>query len=246
MEKIAIIYPTFLRSELVKKTLPSVLKYSPENSEIFVGDQSSKLTDKQSMVDNLRIHYYLLPFDCGVSYARNYLVQRAHEMGYKYCIITADNIGFTAKYDFTPVIEFLESDINNAIVAFGLRSYHWEYNLKIEDGEFVLIKNNEPTTFNGIVYYKYDLVKQFYLAKTEVLLKNKWDDRLKLTEHIEHLWRLKQETSYKVYCTSIICADRINDRPKEYKKYRDRQYSNEFRDIVKKKWGLTGWLKGRK
>ena len=93
--KIAVIYTTFLRSQLVKETLPTIVNNTNSNCVILVGDQGKTSDNVLTICSNInssKVKYYKLPFDCGLSYARNFLVQKAYDMNINYCIITADSI----------------------------------------------------------------------------------------------------------------------------------------------------------
>jgi len=128
------------------------------------------------------------------------------------------------------------------LVSFDI-DYAWHYAMKIENGEFVFSDMVEPYIFEGIVYHRYDIVPNFWLGKTEVILQNLWDEKLKTTEHEDWAYRLKTQTPYKAFATSLVKAKRIVDRTGKYKEMRQRHLTDEFRDIVRQKWGLTGWIR---
>ena len=242
MNKIAVIYTTFLRDELMNKTICSIMRFFGYNWEVFIGDQNEEIpVDKQVKYNHLK--YYILPYDCGLSYARNYLVQKAQELEFKYCLLTADSIEFTSKYDFNPHIEFLESDPKNALIGFQLNNrVPWEFNLKYVPGDsFYLEASNDYGNYKDKSYHKTDICKNFFLAKTEVLAKIKWDNELKLQEHTDFFWRLKQE-GYNCYHSKDISANYIDSKPPEYKIMRDRMTS-EFNNLFMKKYNIKDWIK---
>ena len=248
--KIAIIYTTFLRDELELETLKSIINNWQDNYVLLIGDQGIKEKDYKSSFFSMQpefkdkeIHRYILPFDCGLSYARNCLVQKAHKMGIDYCFLTADSIKFTEKYNFKPIINFLEEKEERGLVGFELvNRQYWVYNIDLIPGQvFKLTKNNlKVVNSQKIQFTSCEVITNFFLAKTKCLLENKWDDELKLAEHEDFFWRLKQ-TKYKVYYTDYIKAQYINQKNVEYNKYRSRLY-HEFKEKLQQKYNISGWL----
>lgn len=251
MEKLAIIYTTFLRDKLMYKTVQSIIDNWQDNYVLLIGDQN-KLVNRPCMYYHDLMYHgslicYNLPYDCGLSYARNYLINKAHEMGIKYVLITADSIQFTDKYNFQPIIDLLESDPKHAIVGLNLKNRQpWVYDMEIhpKHNKFVVIKpRQEVISHNNIKYTPCDTVANYFIAKTDILKEIGWDNELKLAEHEDFFMRLKQ-AGYKTFYTDEIDAEYINDKPDEYKQKRNRLYS-EFKYILKKKYNLDpegSWL----
>jgi len=246
--KIAIIYTTFLRNKLSLETIQSIQPYLSEKMILLIGDQNKVGQGINHKYTNCKhTIYYELPFDCGLSYGRNYLVQIAQKMGIKYCLLTADSIKFTEKYNFDPIINFLEEKEERGIVGFELldRQY-WVYNIDLIPGLFFkLTKNNLKVVNNQEIQFTgCEVITNFFLAKTKCLIDNKWDNELKLAEHEDFFWRLKQ-TKYKVFWTNYIKAQYINQKNTEYNKYRRRLYY-EFKQKLQQKYSITGWLQYEK
>lgn len=232
---IAICLTTFLNDKSLVDSVTSIIKNWNMDYRLLIGDQNPT-DEKANLYANFM--YYDLPYDCGLSYSRNYLVQKAKELKCEYCIITADNIYFTHRYDYSPIIDFLESNFNNGIVGMNI-GYKWMYNLATEDNEWKLIPNYEKTIFQNIDLWKFDIIPNFFIAKTQCLLDNPWDNNLKMSEHLDFFWNLKINTNWKVYYTNYIEAKRIPCRSGDYGKMRQRHLTNEFRTLAWKKWGLT-------
>jgi len=250
--KVAIIYTTFLRDELMKKTLESIVYNWRDNYVLLIGDQNKENrrfnVSPRFGLSNRNIKFWNLPYDCGLSVARNYLVNKAYEMGIKYVLISADSIQFTDKYNFTPIIDFLKSNPKYAKVGFNLENrQNFTYDLEIHPkyNKFVVIKpRREPISHNNIEYTPCDLCCNFCLVKTAILKEiAPYDPELKLAEHEDQSYRLKQ-AGYKTFWTDSISAEYINDKPPEYDIMRKRLYG-EFKDKLKKKYNLDpfgSWL----
>lgn len=254
-KKIAIIYTTFLRDKLVTITLKSILPFLSKDIFLFVGDQgrdseepisASVLLSFAEIPEALWIN---LPFDCGVSYARNYLIKQAAEMGFKYCLLTADSIEFIPETitNLDKGIQFLENNPDIGILGFDLKDrVPWEFFLDIQDCKFILTKNDWADSLDektGLRIKHCDICRQFFLAQIDTILKVKWDEQFKTGEHEDFFWRYKQ-AGYKVAWTPDISGQYISSKPPEYLKFRNRQYG-EFRQLLFKKHNLNDWVEYR-
>lgn len=242
--QIVILYTTFLRDELMYKTLQSIVENNTSNCLILVADQGEYSVEKVEYFKKLyNCNYYLLPYDCGLSYARNFLVQKASEFHIPYCLLTADSILFTEHYNFMNIIDFMKTDPKIAKVGLKLNNrVAWEFNLDLIPGDsFMLQVSKDFTTFNQIPYHKVDICKNFFLATTESILKVPWDNELKLLEHEDHCWRLK-EAGYKTFTTNEVSANYISDKNAKYNEMRKRMYE-EYNLKLRQKYGITSWIK---
>jgi len=243
---IGIILTTFLRDNLFFKTVQSIIDFYPGDSILLIADQGYHSAEKDIFIDYVKsqipCEYYALPFDIGKSSARNYLVNIAKQKNIPYILVSSDNIQFTQPYDFQPIIEFLESDINNGIIGFNI-NYKWMYDLEIKNKRFHLIKANHPVEYKKIKLWQFDLVPQFFLTKTQVLIDNPWNPEFDhCDEHIPFFWDLKTKTIYKSYWTNSVSAKRTSGGSDEYNQYRSRCTSKEGRKIVQTHYGLTDWI----
>jgi hypothetical protein len=236
--KIAILITTFLRDSLLEKAVKSVLINKPSNSIILIGDQNPNHIKELNYNYSPDCIYVPLPFDCGLSYARNELIGIANNFKCEYLVMSADSIIFNSPYDFTPYISLLESSLRVKKIGFGLKNRQpWEYNMELIEGQYFNLKKS--TQYVG-EYLKVDTCKNFFIATVKSFLQVPYDNDLKLCEHEDHCWRYKLE-GYETLFTDKIEADYIQDRPEEYQKYRGRLYS-EFKQKLLKKYGLKKWM----
>lgn len=252
--KIAICLTTFMRDELLYKIIQSIVENITDDCILLVGDQNKEITQR---IIGKNTYHYKLPFDCGLSYARNFLVKKAQEMQIKYCLITADSIQFTEKYNFEPIINFIQDDPRNGIVGFNLKNrIPWECDINLKKGKYFCLNTPQERTiwYNRIKLQRCDMLRNFFLAQTKCLIENPWDNKLKLSEHLDFFWRLKGNkiyfgdyfgedicSAYEVYFTNYISANYVDFKPKEYNQYRQRAHQ-EFREIFKNKYGISGWV----
>jgi hypothetical protein len=251
-DRIAIIYTTFLRDWLAKKTIISIVKNWARNFYLFVGDQGREGTvDEKEFFDSFIIETKIwtkLPFDCGVSFARNELIASAQKLGFNYCLLTADSIVFIPETvnNLGKALQFLESHSDIGILGFDLKDrVSWEYFMDIKNNSFVLTKNDiieiDPET--GLRFKHCDICRQFFLAKIDIISSVKWDEQFKTGEHEDFFWRYKQ-AGHKVCWTPDISGQYIDYKPAEYLRYRNRQYQ-EFRQLLLKKYNLNDWVQYR-
>jgi len=246
MYKIAILITTFLRDSLLYKTIQTIVDNYPEDCIVLIADQGYADSEKDITLDyyksQISLEYFKIPFDSGLSYARNFLVQKASEMSIPYCLVSADSIQFNRIYNFTPIIQFLELDEKRGIVGFDLENSKakWEYCMEVTPKG---IQFNSPLNNNvqylDIIYKKVDICRNIFLAKTKTLL-NLWDEELKLAEH-EMAFLEYKKRGYEVYWTDSYVFKRISGRNnEEYETYRKR-FGN-YQKIMKQKLGITGWV----
>jgi GT2 family glycosyltransferase len=254
MSKIAIIYTTFLRDALMDRTVHSIFENWHEDFTLLICYQGKpgQIVDLGPLPKDKPCRINYLPFDCGLSAARNHGVQWAQQNGYEYCLITADSIKFIPEtiQKMHLAKSLLESLKPLGILGFNLKNRSpWEYRMEMGDGKFLLYPLPEfPKCEYRLAYpskeflnnKECDICKNFFLAKTQALMDVQWDDALKLSEHEDFFWRFKQ-SGWKVSYTPDISAEYIDDKPGEYCIYRFRAYK-EFKKILDKKYNLNGWV----
>ena len=244
-EKIAILITTFMRDDLLIRTVNTILKNWDDRFYILIGDQGSAGSKEwlyKKLKNQKKGKVIYLPFDCGLSHARNQLVTEAYYLSLKYVLLSADSIQFTNKYDFQPIIDFLNTDKDRGIVGFHLDGSKgdWYRDLELIPGKYFQL--NKPTREAIGDFQPVDIVKNFFLAKTDCLLDNPWDRELCLCEHEDFAYRLKTETNWKVFYYPKLSALHVTEREGEYAKFRNRCY-NEFQTKLKQKYGITGWVR---
>jgi hypothetical protein len=254
--KIGIVLTTFLRDDLMYRIVDSIIKNWKEEYVLFIGNQSYQNLEEEFdgfkrfndtiKFNGRKIQYYNLPYDCGLSYARNFLCQKAHESGCNYIFLTADSYEFK-DYNLTTVIEFLESDEKNGLVGFvelNKPDKNWCYDVELIPNDcFLLTRPKRPIiNFKELNLQPCDITQNFFLAKTQVILDNQWDCELKLTEHEDFFWRLKNKTTYKVFFNDSIACVYIKDKPSEYNEKRQRIY-NIYKKKLQEKYRIKGWIR---
>ena len=264
--KIGIIITTFMRDELLFKSIESLLANKLDNFQLIIVDQGNETIEKY--ISHRNIRYYNVPFNSGLSYCRNYGVQKAKEIGCDYCLIASDSFLFNESIKkINNLVNILE-DTDYDLIGFELSGCvcDWEAKLNLIEGqdfELDFIEKNKnnclkflteatqssewknedgsPALIGDVInMWNCDIMRNIFIAKTETLLDVKWDNNLKLGEHEDFFWRYK-EADYKCGWTDYINAEKMNDRPDEYANMRRKNF-NEGLAYLRKKYSMTGWV----
>lgn len=236
--KIAILITTIEREPLLIETVLNVVRNLPYNAMVIIGDQSPKWSPKKvALYAELEAHgtgkLVVLPqkYDIGLSQARNELVDCASAMGAEYCLLSADSIRFTGKYDFSPHMSLFESDPAVGIIGFHLEDSNgdWFRDLELVPGKHFLLTKPIRELIDGR-FQRVDIVKNFFLARTQCLLDNRWDAQLKLC--LKGNTQLIIKTPYD----QIKCVDIEDLFPESFKTTSNSTYYTKA-----KIWTKTGW-----
>ncbi len=206
---ITIIIKTFNRKESLIKMLKSIRDSNIKYPIAIADDSEVPYKDEVlSMFPDMKITYYVLPFDSGLSYGRNFLlknidtelfllcdddfcfdkrtnIERAKELLDKYSV----DILSGAIYNF-----FKVSSTIDKILMYTQHIYSKGF-LQTYVGKFILeprkVTINIKTRVRDEFSYA-DTVHNFFLGrKTPILKMGGWDETLKLYEHEEFFLRAK-------------------------------------------------------
>lgn len=246
--KVAILITTFCRDDLVCNTINSLLKYKPSNWKIYVIDQSKyHKENKTKLYEHQDIFVKYAPFDCGLSYARNLGVKAIKEDRFDYVLLGADSIEFTEKtkgieqlLPYFKRYDLIGLDIENRI--------KWEAKLDLIKNKYFELDFINTTCKtcnpNKLIIYKCDIVRNFFIAKTDLLIKSPWDENLKMREHEDFFMRLKQINTKIGYINKFkgkYTGEKYKKSSSEYARIRQ---TNMYQGLMylKSKWNIDGWV----
>jgi len=226
LEDVTIIIKTFLRPNALANLLQSIKKYYP-NIKIYVADDSDKPRIRKDVDE-----YFVLPFDSGISYGRNYLIDRVKT---KYVMLLDDDTIFTENTKIEWALEvFNQSNKIDLVSGYYLPEIFYG-SLTKDNNNLVRNMRLARTIIDGFPIF--DFVPNFFVAKTEKLKNIKWNEKLKILEHTEFFWRAKG----KINCTYLPYFISINSHIKTkglYLKYREDRI-NHFLKIKAKEIGVS-------
>ena len=226
MQEIAFCITTFERPQYCKGLIKSIRKFYPD-AKIYVADQS----EEEGTYDAEVIR---LPYDCGLSYARNYLWRNTKE---PFKLLLDDDFVFTqdTKIEtFRTLIDHCDI-VCGGVIEGRLRNY--EHDLRIEGDKLYYDKpKREWQQIEGVKCRQVDMALNFGLFRRNT---DNWDDNLKICEHTDYYLRFKGKLLY----TPEVLVNHLKARPKGYRRLRRR---NQFYAHFMEKHGLTEIHNGRK
>lgn len=233
---VAYVCTTIRRNNCMKKTIKSIQTWCP-NIKIYVADQNTPNATMLKFYEDHNVEYYFTEFNSGLAWNRNFLVSKVQE---PYVFIGDDDITFTEETNIKTMEDILTENEEIGIVGGSLKNTPRYDKRLIWDNKnkkvyMIQVEEVKNKTKKGNIFTLVDLVLNFFLAKTEVLKECKWDNDLKLCEHLEYFLRFK-ETKWKVAFTPEVIAIHDRGRPGDYAKFRGQ--SKKYLKIMMKKYGI--------
>lgn len=262
-KQIAIIIPTFLRDEKLVELVESIKstfdgEFIKKWFKLYIGDQGRESTPEKEIYYKQLIdeghEIFKLPYNCGLSAARNYLVKQTKE---PFILVVDDDFLFTEKSNLSPFINILVDNSEIGLVGGPVseRQYSggapYVFNLEYDQKNralYLLKKDKEPILTTPTLkqpstkYILADIVLNFFLARRELFDNILWDENLKMAEHTDFFLRLKFLNKWKVAYTEEISVSH-NNKPNssQYTAFRDPKTGTNCTDGIQfflKKWGL--------
>lgn len=238
--EIAIIIPTFLRDNKIKKLIESIQTLYPKDwYRLYIADQGYSSIEKNNYYQNLRKEQHFvtyLPFNCGLSYIRNYLIKQTKE---PFILIVDDDFIFDENTKIQNFITILNHKSDIGVVGGDLEGHGgYHYKLIKMDDKFYYIRTNPKEWYytnktyllKPVSFWYCDIVLNFALFKREVFDDLIWDNDLKLCEHTYYYWNLKKKNKWKVaYTPSVKANHQTEQNSTEY---------IEFRRVINTNLGL--------
>ena len=261
--KIGIILTSIERPQALKQSVQSILDIWQGSWVLLIGLQDGYESESFEIISqfikdnpNKEIKHYNLEYNCGISKARNELIHKAYLWNYEYVLLTADSITFDESmkdiFHLFPCFQKSKRPEWSYYDLIGLQlnnRIEWEAKLNLiseQSFELDFIKKIPRETFwlTGDMIFNIwpcDIVRNFWIAKTESLLKVPYDEQLIMCEHEDFFWRAKQE-GFVVGCTNL-CSGAYN-KPDNTPKYDEIRRINFYngQKTLKKKYNLTNWV----
>lgn len=186
--KVTAIIKTFERAEKVRNLHASLRQYYPTLPVVIVDDSQTPMTD----VWDPQTRYIHADYDIGLSQGRNLAVSYVDT---PFTLLLDDDFLFTPKTKIETFLQILETTdfqiVAGQVLDFGWKNRVFKGMLEVHDT--VLYLNNYHKGMRHQGHIRYDFVLNFFLARTQTLRDNPWDPELKIREHEDFFWRLKQK-----------------------------------------------------
>jgi GT2 family glycosyltransferase len=239
MIKVGIILTSIERDKSLFKAIQSILDNLQEDWMIILGYQSKTKTLEFS---HPQVYSYELPYNCGISTARNDLIVKAYALGCTHVILTADSILFNESMKQIGYLVSKLNENNYDLVGLDLENrIKWEANLQLIPNESFQLDFIDSKEKEKDVLVPCDIVRNFWLARIEALVKVPYDEQLIMVEHEDWFYRFKL-AGYKVCCTSY-CSGRYNkdENTPIYDEIRSQNFRIGKQRLLKK-YNLKSWV----
>jgi Glycosyl transferase family 2 len=247
MSEIDYCITTMMRPQALERLLLSIAAHQPAAS-IHVADQGEEFDpaaydrlaerlERAGLRERPTVHR--LPFDCGSSAARNFLVDATPS---EYKLIIDDDGVFTADTDIDLMARLLDGLPTVGIVggAVARRGRLRSVGTMLQRNGSQLREVEAPSEFeehDGIRYQQVDFLPNFGLMRRGLFEHLRWDPELKTSgEHLDFYLRLPQTPYIAVFTPDAFGEHPPIEADKSYKRLRLR---GQFLKLMMEKHGLT-------
>lgn len=237
---------TMDRPRALARVLLSVAEHHP-GAPVHIADQSERFDPNghERLAERLRkaglrepptVHR--LPFDCGVSAARNHLADST--LG-EYKLLLDDDFELTERTEVEAMVGLLDAHPRAGVVGGGVTRDGRVRNVgtRLERWGSELRQLPTEGRFNerdGLRFERVDCVPLFALMRGEVFRNARWDPELKTAgEHLDFFLRLR-EAGYEVLYAPDVTVDHPPTEADE--RYRQLRQRDEFLKRMLAKHGL--------
>eukprot|EP00026_Physarum_polycephalum_P005593 Phypoly_transcript_05628.p1 GENE.Phypoly_transcript_05628~~Phypoly_transcript_05628.p1 ORF type:complete len:606 (-),score=86.45 Phypoly_transcript_05628:21-1838(-) len=212
---VTILIKTMDRPSCLNHLVSSIREQHP-TIPIIIADDGKK-SSRDSVKDIKDVRFYRMPYDSGLSSGRNLMISQVETM---YVLLLDDDF-LWGKNILSQFISVMERHPHLDLVG-GRAGLDFAGLMQVHNNTLFLVKGNkgilEGTTFltpkvnggaDGIAEdfgspcVMVEFVPNFFLARTDTLLKLQWDNNLKVGEHEEFFIRFNKGGYRAAYCTSL-------------------------------------------
>jgi hypothetical protein len=221
----------------VERLVESIRRFYP-TTRIIIGDNG----DRPANVSDDHLTYLRLPFNIGLSATRNRIVEHVQT---PYFWLLDDDFEFTPETDCGRFLDVLDAEERVGVVGgvvientkHGPQVSTWAQRLVLKNG----VLNGKPVRRNvqfagQTQYYISDTANNFALFRREMLADHRWTEPLKLREHADFYWRVKQEGGWKVAVCEQVRCNHLRIQSPEYQEHRHR--NREFLELALESLGV--------
>ena len=231
---------TFLRDEYLFTAVMSLRRHYPD-MKIIVADDGYCSDEKEARLKELGVSKYMaLPWNRGVSRGRNALIDACET---PYFLVGDDDFYYTEETRLGDMLKMMDiADLAGGALRYMGVLQHYEATLEWVPESKGLIHHEisrDYQDYAGIRYVRADLTFNFFIAKTTLARKIRWEESIQVIFEHEDFFMAGFDRGIKVvYCPNSVVTHRMVELPTipEYEKIRwNRQDQNKFF----KKWDLA-------
>lgn len=226
-EKITLCIKTFERPSCLLKCIQSIRKLYPE-IQINVADDSQ---ESQDLSEFKNLLYLKMPFYSGCSAGRNLCLENTKT---EYVVTLDDDFIFNGQTNLEKWFNILENN-NIDLIGGNIENRQYQGLIKFQNNNLELINGNRGIINN---YPLYDIVVQFWMAKTEkVKAFGGWDNDFKTQDHIPFF--LNGYNKINISYEPSVSAHHVRKMPKNYAQYRHGNREKDFYKLILEKHNVN-------
>ena len=210
-KNLTICMKTIYRRNLLKEHLKFIRSKYP-NIKIIIADDSDKEYMKKtkefiSHYLDKNTEYIDLPYDSGLSKGRNECVKRVKT---PYIVLTDDSRAINTNFlIIKKIISFLDNNDYGLVTGITpgrgrfssfIKEYHLNKDKTIIEKN---IDNSKNIKYNGLEFINIGRGNNTFIAKTDVLKNNDWNEKLKMGEHRTFFRKLFKNNIKILYCDKL-------------------------------------------
>lgn len=232
--RLAVGITAFLRPRCLERLHASIRARYPK-VPIVIADNG----DRPASISDPLTTYHTLPFDCGLSAARNHLIDHTET---PYLLVLEEDFIFTPETKLEAFADVLDSDPAVGIVGGPLRNpatgvtddYACDFDVFREVLNIVPARGPWRATMAGTSYRHCHQTFNFLMARRECLADHRWPDGLPLGEHFRYFVDVMKAGKWRVAFTRGCRADHdsASEREGTYGEKR-RRASGYFREALR-------------
>lgn len=244
MKNLTAILISFLREPYARKCVQSLVENYP-GIKVLVAENGHYSESMHEFLDSVGAEYHLMPYDSGVCFARNRLID---EVETEFVLVGDDDFFYTETAKVDKMLKFLKnrkdfSLVGGRIMEDGtIRDY--QAMVSVEGGtlrQFPLKPEDlKIDKKSGLRFQKAELVFNFFVARTEDIKQCRWDQNIKVAyEHSDWFIQLKFAKVPVAFSPDPIVVHKPKLEEKidttRYLNYRSRRSDKEY---FFQKWNL--------
>lgn len=235
--KIDIHITTMERPDCLDRLLKSIPAEVYEQCNVYIADQS--MVHYAPVIAPTSVAVDLMPYDVGLSYARNYLLTQSMA---PFVLLLEDDFEWTENTNLDKMLTLMEANNNVGVVGGEVRQHDHPINFEffpiVKDGVLYHQPDGDVwSEYKGIRYKQTGCVLNFTLMRRRLFDDIQWDHDLKLREHQDFYLRLWQLRKWRVLYTteSVINDAKPSKHTPQYQQLKDR---DQFLVTMMRKHGL--------
>lgn len=235
MRDVTAIVKTFRREPYFMACVTSLRERHPDITILVADDGPEPSPEKARIIKDVCDGYFTLPFDSGISYARNFLLRKAQT---EYVLIGDDD--FWYDQDISKLRTLMEvSDLAGGRVKEHGETMDYQGFIEIDrQKEGIVCKDLPLHQFmecDGVRYKPCDFTLNFFIARKSAI--PEWDEKIKVVYEHEDFFLSAKPRTHVVFTPDVLVTHKPDFVKLDDPVYREFRYRKSDRIYFMNKWG---------